>query len=388
MKIAVLTATRAEFGLLKPIILKLLKDDFFDVSVLVTGMHLSSDFGNTYKEIEDAGIEITKKINIQLSSDEPSAISKTMALALMGFGDYFDEQDFDALLVLGDRYETLAVCCAAMNARIPILHVHGGELTEGAIDDAIRHSITKMSYLHFTSTEVYRNRVIQLGEEPSRVFNVGAVGVENAINTNLLHKEELEEQLGVNLGDKYAVVTFQPVTLEKDSALNQVNEMLSAMEDYPEIFWIITKANSDANGRIINKRLEEFSLNHNNAKCFASLGMLRYLSAVKYAAFVLGNSSSGLIEVPAFNVPTINIGDRQRGRIMPESVIQSKTEKEEIKNAINIALSKQFRDKIKCMKSLYGNGDTSDKIIKHIKTIFSLGNVDIKKKFYDIEYKC
>ena len=293
VKICIVTATRAEYGLLRPVINGMLKDPDYDVNIVVTGMHLSPEFGLTYREIETDGVPISKKIDILLSADTPAAVSKSMGLALISFGEYFSENNFDMVLLLGDRYETLAVACAAVNARIPIAHMHGGEITEGAVDDAFRHAITKMSYLHFTSTEAYRRRVIQLGEDPERVFAVGSTGVENIENAELFSRDNLSDELDMDLSKDYAVVTFHPVTLENYTAEEQANELLGAIDEFPKMNFIITKANADQNGRIINSLLEGYAVNHSNVKIFDSLGMKRYLSALKYARMVIGNSSSG-----------------------------------------------------------------------------------------------
>ena len=324
VRICVVTATRAEYGLLRPVIKGMMNNPDFEVSLVVTGMHLSPEFGLTYREIENDGIPISKKIDILLSADSPSAISKSMGLALISFGEYFSENNFDMVLLLGDRYETLAVACAAVNARIPIAHMHGGEITEGAVDDAFRHAITKMSYLHFTSTEAYRKRVIQMGENPDRVFNVGSTGIENIENVDLLSRDELSQELGMNLSKDYAVVTFHPVTLENYTAEEQINELLEAIDEFSDMSFIITKANADQNGRIINSILEKYAEDHINARVYDSLGMRRYLSALKYASMVIGNSSSGIIEAPSFRIPTVNIGDRQKGRVRADSVIDCK----------------------------------------------------------------
>lgn len=382
--IIVLTATRAEYGLLKPIIIKLSKEKNIKVSVVATGAHLSPEFGMTVREIENDGILIDKKIEILLSSDTAVSVSKSMGLAMISFAEYFAEQKPDALLVLGDRYETLAVCIAAMNERIPIIHLYGGETTEGAIDEAIRHAITKMSYLHFTSTEEYRRRVIQLGEDPQRVFNVGAMGVENALAMELMSKDELANSLGCNLAIPYVLGTFHPVTLENQSAEAQVKELIEAIKQYPDYVYLFTKANADANGRVINKMMQDYADCHENFYFFDSLGAKRYLSAIKYSEYVIGNSSSGLVEVPAFHKPTINIGDRQRGRMQGNSVINCSPQKQEIVNAIEIVTSDAFRNGIINEESPYGNGNTSAKIVEIVINEIVNGQVDIKKKFYDI----
>lgn len=382
--ITVLTATRAEYGLLNPIIKALKSCSEFCIKVVVTGAHLSPEFGLTYKEIEKDGITIDKKVEILLSADTPSAISKSMGLAMLGFADYFAENRPDALLVLGDRYETLAVCCAAMNERIPIIHLYGGETTEGAVDEAVRHAITKLSYLHLTSTEVYRKRVIQLGEDPERVFNVGAIGVENVLKQTMLSKQELAESLGCSLSRPYAVITFHPVTLEGSSAKVQCEELLRALNENADMDFIITKANADVDGRIINELLEEFAKRHSNVMFYSSLGMVRYLSAVKYATMVIGNSSSGLIEAPSFHIPTVNIGNRQKGRLKADSVIDCKPTKADICDAIHKAKSNEIRKIVARTNNPYGDGDTTSKIVSAIKTMFQK-EINLKKKFYDMK---
>lgn len=386
-RIVILTATRAEYGLLKPIMTKLLGDPYYDTRIAVTGMHLSPEFGMTVTEIETDNLPIDKKIEILLSSDTPVALSKSMGLAMISFSEYFEECRPDAIMVLGDRYETLAVCCAAMNARIPIFHLHGGETTEGAIDEAIRHSLTKMSYLHFTSTEAYRKRVIQMGEFPDRVFNVGAMGVENALNTQCMSVPELEESIRFALGEKYVVGTFHPVTLEMATALKQVKELLAALDEHREIRYLFTKANSDTDGRSINRLLEEYAKRNDNFCIVDSLGMRRYLSALKNSLFVIGNSSSGLVEAPSFQIPTIDIGDRQRGRISGETVIHCKPERHAIGDAIHKAMDDSFRMTIKKLENPYGDGHTSEKILEIVKGFFVNDRIDIKKKFYDINFE-
>ncbi len=383
-KIAILTATRAEYGLLSPIIKKLKSMSEIEVAVVVTGAHLSPEFGMTVNEIEQDGVTVDKKIEMLLSSDTPSAISKSMGLAMIGFAEYFSECKSDALLVLGDRYETLAVCFAAFNAHIPIIHLYGGEATEGLVDESIRNVITKLSYLHFTSTESYRHRVIQMGEYPDRVFNVGAIGVENAMHTELLSQAELEAELGCVLGEKYCVLTFHPVTLEDNTAAEQTEELLEAIKNFPDITFLCTKANADINGRIINESLQSYADRHNHLYLFDSLGMKKYLSALRHAKFVIGNSSSGLIEVPSFKIPTINIGDRQKGRIQSLSIINCPPVSEKIEASIKKALSESFRKTLENVVNPYGDGNTSDRIIE-IVSIFLLKNkLQLQKKFYDI----
>lgn len=381
--IAVLTATRAEYGLLSPIIHALINKGEYDIRVVVTGAHLSPEFGLTYKEIEADGVIIDRKIEILVSADTPSSISKSMGLAMIGFADYFAERRPDALIVLGDRYETLAVCCAAMNERIPIIHLYGGETTEGAIDEAVRHAITKMSYLHLTSTNDYRKRVIQLGEDPTRVFTVGSIGIENGMKLPLLSKEKLEDSIDFKLDKPYAVITFHPVTLEENDAQQQAEELLKSVEACKNMKFIFTKANADSNGRIINKLIDEYVATHNNAVAFESLGVKRYLSALKYAEFVMGNSSSGLLEVPTFYIPTINIGDRQKGRLKADSVIDCEPMYDSIMRAVNKARSEEFKTFCKHVVNPYGDGKTTEKVMAAIREMMSKP-VNLKKKFYDI----
>lgn len=383
--ISVLTATRAEYGLLKPIIAKLNKFEEFDVKIVATGAHLSPEFGLTYQEIEKDGFLIDEKIEILLSSDTPSSISKSMGLAMISFADYFEKLNPDLLVVLGDRYETLAVAATAMNQRIPIAHLYGGDTTEGAIDESIRHAITKLSYLHFTSTDEYRKRVIQLGEHPNRVFNVGAIGIENILNEKLLSKEELEKDLQINLSNPYAVVTFHPVTLENNSSKEQIKSLLEVCKEYKNLNFVFTKANADAEGRIINQYIDKYAKENNNIIVFTSLGMVRYLSALKYCSVVIGNSSSGLVEAPSFGIPTINIGDRQKGRIQASSIINCEPTQIGIKQAFEIALSEDFIKKAKNTINPYGNGKTSNKVVEVIKEYLLDQKIDLKKKFYDCE---
>lgn len=386
-EICVLTASRAEYGLLKNTIQKLRQEEQFNTNVIVTGMHLEKEFGETYREIEADGIPISAKIPVLAKQDGVVGVSETMATVIWKFTSFFSENPQDILIVLGDRYETMAVCIAAMNAHIPIAHIHGGEITEGAIDEAMRHSITKMSYLHFTSTEDYRRRVIQLGESPERVFCVGAPGVENILRQKMLDKQELEASMDFCLGEKYCLVTFHPVTLEQNSTIQQLNELFRAMEEMSQYRYVITKANADAGGQMINERLEEFAKSHSNKIYMTeSLGMVRYLSAMKYCSMVIGNSSSGILEAPAMRVPTVNIGDRQRGRIQADSIINCEPECGAIKEAMRIADSADFNERIKSQELPYGDGHASENIVKVIKEYMFEKNIDLKKKFYDIKF--
>lgn len=388
--ICVLTATRAEYGLLKNVILKLREEPAFRVSVLVTGMHLEKAFGETCREIEEDGIPVTAKIPILSGKDGAVGMSETMAEALVRFGLFFAENRQDLLVVLGDRYETMAVCIAAMNEQIPIAHIHGGEVTEGAIDDAIRHSISKMSFLHFTSTEMYRRRVIQLGEHPDRVFCVGALGVENIFGQNLLTRPELEKSIGFSLGEKYCLVTFHPVTLDEGAGTEQTEELLQAMDQMPEFRYLITKANADAGGREINRLLETYAgTRRDRVYLTESLGMIRYLSAMKYCSMVIGNSSSGILEAPAMGVPTVNIGDRQRGRIQTDSIINCRPVSSEIKEAMRRAGTEEIRERIRVQHLPYGDGNTSGRIVDRIREWLAgegTGRIDLKKSFYDVDF--
>lgn len=384
-RLCVVTATRAEYGLLRPIIQKLKLVDEFDIKVIVTGMHLSPEFGLTYKEIEQDKIVIDKKVEILLSADTPAAISKSMGVAMIGFADYFIDTEFDAVILLGDRYEMLAVACVAMNFRIPIIHLYGGETTEGAVDEAIRHAITKLSYLHLTSTEIYRNRVIQMGENPERVFCIGAMGVENVFNAPLWSKQQTENYFNVK-NDTYCLVTFHPVTLEDKSSEYQIKQLLSALDEFTSWKFIITKANADKDGRIINQLLELYAKKHENVYLYDSLGMIRYLSVMKYCRMVIGNSSSGLVEAPSFNIPTINIGDRQKGRIRAQSVIDCVPEKDNIVCAMKKGDDNDFRVELANVKNPYGDGNVSEKVVCILKQQLLFSSINLKKHFYNISW--
>lgn len=384
-KVCVVTGTRAEYGLLKPVIDKVYKSDILELLLIVTGMHLSTEFGLTYKEIEEDGYPITSKVEMLLGSDTPVGITKSMGVAMIGFADCFEVNKPDMVVILGDRYEMLAAASAAMIARIPIAHIHGGELTEGLVDEAIRHSISKMSQLHFTATEEYRKRVIQLGESPQSVYNVGSLGVENTKMVNLLQKEELENILGFQFRFPMIMVTYHPVTLERASARKQFEEILDVLDRHKEISVIFTKANADTDGRIINQMIDEYAeLNKDRCRRYVSLGQKKYLSALQFCDAVVGNSSSGIVEVPSFKIPTVNIGDRQRGRVRAESVIDCENGREQIEAALMRALSSEFRNKISNVINPYEGERTSEKIVEIIsKKVYE--GIDIRKKFYDIE---
>lgn len=386
-KICVVTGTRAEYHLLMPVLNKIKMAEGLDLLLAVTGAHLSEQYGNTYDDIEKDGFDIDVKIPILSDTDSESGINIAMARAIEGFDDYFNRIRPDMIILLGDRYELLSVAIVAMNYRIPIAHLHGGETTEGAVDECIRHSITKMSILHFTSCEAYRRRVIQLGEHPERVFNVGALGLENIQSYDRMKLSELEDSLNFSLGKKFGIVTFHPVTLEDNRAEQEFGELLGALDNFEDIKIIFTKANADVGGRAINKMIDDY-VELNSQRCVAvfSLGMQRYLSALSYADIVIGNSSSGIIETPSFCVPTVNIGDRQRGRIQAKNIINCDPCKRQIVEAIKKGLSEDFKKHVKDTLNPYGNGDVSAKIVDNIKKFLN-DDPNLKKSFFDVEYK-
>ena len=384
-KICVVTSTRAEYGLLYWLLKEIEADSELKLQLIVTGMHLSPEFGLTYKEIEKE-FKIDKKIEILSSSHTSLDICAEMARVYEKFAPALAELKPDILVLLGDRYEIFGVAGVASIMQIPIAHIHGGETTQGAFDEAFRHSITKMSHIHFAATNEYANRIIQLGEDPSRVFNVGGPGIENIKKLNLLNKDEFEKSIKFKLAKKNILITFHPVTLENSSAREQFNELLNALDELEETNFIFTKANSDTDGDVINKMIDEYvSENPQKAVAFASLGQLRYLSAIKFVDIVLGNSSSGLLEVPSFKKATINIGDRQKGRARASSVIDVRPVKEEILAAIKRAYSKEFEQTLKDTINPYDGGNPSKKMVKILKEI-KLDGI-LKKKFYDIGIK-
>jgi GDP/UDP-N,N'-diacetylbacillosamine 2-epimerase (hydrolysing) len=385
--ICVVTSSRADYGILRPLIQRFYDDADINLIIVATGMHLCPEFGYSYREIEDDGFKISRKIDIQVSSDAAMGMSKTMGMALICFSEYFQEYRPDLLVVLGDRYEINAVCCAAFNNRIPIAHLHGGEVTSGAVDEEYRHAITKMSSLHFVSCEAYRKRVIQLGENPQVVFNVGAMGVENVINMPLLSIEDLSKNLQFTLaGRSFGVVTFHPVTLEEHTEIEQIHELMYALDVFPDMNFIITKSNSDAGSRKINQMWDKYGTTRGNCLVLASLGAKRYLSVLKYAALMIGNSSSGILEGPASKISVINIGDRQKGRIMAKNIICCKPEKDEIIRSMKQAMAPSFKKTAEDVINPYGNGDTSAKIIATIKEHLNGNKIKLKKEFYDVEF--
>jgi len=384
-KVCVVTGTRAEYGLLRWVLEGLQQSSVLDLQIIATGMHLSPEFGLTFQEIEKNGFHINKKVEMLVSSDTSAGLSKSMGLGMIGFSDALEDLRPDILLVLGDRFEIFSAAVAAMIARIPIAHLHGGEATEGLIDEPIRHSITKMSHLHFVATKEYRKRVIQLGEQTDRVFLVGGLGIDNILKLKLLDRKELNEALDFRLGSKNLLVTFHPVTLDQSSSEEQMKELLAALEELEDTHLIFTMPNADTDSRIIFKLIKDFVQKHPHSKAFTSLGQLLYLSCIQYVDGVVGNSSSGLTEAPTFKKGTVNIGDRQRGRIKADSVIDCKPDQQSITKAIKKLNSPDFKNSIETVVNPYGTGGASDSIIKILEDI-SLDGI-LKKEFYDLEFK-
>ncbi|NCJ07071.1 UDP-N-acetylglucosamine 2-epimerase (hydrolyzing) [Synechococcales cyanobacterium C] len=385
-KICVVTGTRAEYGLLRWVMKGIRQAPDLELQVVATGMHLSPEFGLTYREIEKDGFSIDRKIEMLLSSDTATGLAKSMGLGMIGFGDALQLLQPDVMLVLGDRFEIFAAVAAAMVARIPVAHLHGGEATEGAFDEAIRHSITKMSHLHFVAAEKYRKRVIQLGEHPDRVFLVGGLGIDNIKRLNFLDRKDLEAALGFKLGAKNLLITFHPVTLEQTPAVEQMAELLVALDTLKETHLIFTMPNADTDSRALFHLIETFVATHSNARVYTSLGQLRYLSCIQHVDGVVGNSSSGLLEVPSFRKGTVNIGDRQEGRLKADSVIDCSPDRHAISAAIQRLYSFEFQEKLKMIRNPYGDGGASDKIV-HVLQMLQLNNI-LKKNFFDVSISC
>ena len=381
-KIAVFTGTRAEYGLLYWLLKDIQSDPELALQLLVSGMHLSSEFGETYKQIEQDGFIIDEKIEILLSSDTAVGTAKSIGLGVLGFADALSRLKPDALVILGDRFEALAAAQTAMILRIPILHLHGGEITEGAYDDAIRHAITKLSYLHGTSTEQYRQRVIQLGEEPERVRNIGAIGLDHLKRGEFMTVDEIANSLGFRLSPPYFLVTYHPVTLGNEQPEQSFNALLEALNEFPEHQIILTYPNADDGGRRIIPILEDYAKQQpDRVYAIPSLGQKRYLSAVKHAAVVIGNSSSGVIEVPSFDVPTVNIGVRQKGRLAAKSVLHCEATKVAITATIVIALQGDYKTPGEEIANPYGASNASEQAIAMLKTL----NFKPSKSFYDLK---
>jgi GDP/UDP-N,N'-diacetylbacillosamine 2-epimerase (hydrolysing) len=385
-KICVITGTRAEYGLLRWVMQGIKDDPELTLQIIATGMHLSPEFGLTYQAIEQDDFQIDRKVEMLTSSDTPVGIAKSMGLGLIGFADALNELQPNLIVVLGDRFEIFAAVSAALVARIPVAHLHGGEATEGLIDEAIRHAITKMSHLHFVAAEAYQQRVIQLGEQPDRVFFVGGLGIDNIKRLHLLDRIALEASLDFKLGPKNLLITFHPVTLETATAENQMEELLAALATLKDTQLIFTLPNADTDGRALIKMVEKFVAQYPNARAYTSLGQLRYLSCVAQVDGVVGNSSSGLAEVPSFKKSTINIGDRQRGRLQAASVINCEPTRESIAAALEQLYSTDIQMSLHQVTNPYGEGGASEAIISTIKAV-SLDGL-LKKRFYDAGKAC
>lgn len=381
-KICVITGTRAEYGLLRWVMQGIKDDPELTLQVIATGMHLSPEFGQTYREIEQDGFQIDRKVEMLTSSDTPVGIAKSMGLGLIGFADALNELNPDLIVVLGDRFEIFSAVAAALVARIPVAHLHGGETTEGAFDEALRHSITKMSHLHFVAAEEYRQRVIQLGEQPERVFLVGGLGIDNIKRLKLLDRAELEASIDFQLGAKNLLITFHPVTLETSTAEDQMAELLAALAELKDTQLIFTMPNADTDGRALIKMVQQFVAQHPNARAYTSLGQLRYLSCVAQVDGVVGNSSSGLAEVPSFKKGTINIGDRQRGRLQAASVINCEPTRQGIAATLKMLYTADFQASLSLVRNPYGEGGASEQVVKTIKHCAVDGIA--KKSFYDL----
>ena len=385
-KICIITGTRAEYGLLRWVMQGIKADPELTLQIIATGMHLSPEFGLTYREIEQDGFQIDRKVEMLTSSDTPVGIAKSMGLGLIGFADALNDLHPDLIVVLGDRFEIFSAVSAALVARIPVAHLHGGEATEGLIDEAIRHSITKMSHLHFVAAEEYRQRVIQLGEQPDQVFLVGGLGADNISRLKLLDRKALQQSLGFELGQKSLLVCFHPATLETNTAAQQMAELLAALEELRNTQLVFTMPNADTDGRVLVQLIEQFVAQHANTRAYTSLGQLRYLSCMAHVDGVVGNSSSGLLEAPSFQKGTINIGDRQRGRLQAASVINCEPTRQSITSALGHLYSANFQSGLSKVISPFGEGGASNAIVAKIKSI-PLSGV-LKKRFYDAGTPC
>ncbi len=377
-KVCVVTGTRAEYGLFYPIMQKIKASESLELQLVVTTMHMSAEFGNTYKQIEKDGFKIDEKIENLLASDTKSSIAKSTGLATILLSDALNRLSPDIVLLLGDRFETHAAATTAMLMNIPIAHIHGGEITEGAVDEQIRHSITKMSYLHFTSTNEYKKRVLQMGEDQSRVFVSGAPGIDNIISMELLEKEKLEDELSWNFSEKVALFTYHPVTLEDTHKLvDEVDVILNTLEK-KDINVLFTYANADDSGRVINQKIEDLcKRNPQKYKVVKSLGQLKYLSAMKYVNLLIGNTSSGIIEAASFAKAVVNIGQRQKGRLQSGNVIDCNANA--LEAAIDKALSDEFQAQCQDIENIYGTGNASETIVG----VLEKAKLSVCKKFVD-----
>jgi GDP/UDP-N,N'-diacetylbacillosamine 2-epimerase (hydrolysing) len=384
-KICVISGSRADYDLLKPIMRCIYEDPQLTLQFIVTGAHLSPEFGSNYKIIECDKFSVDWNLEILMSSDTPTGTAKSIGLGLIGFAEAFSKLSPDLIIVLGDRYEIFAAVSAALIFKIPVAHIHGGEITVGSFDESLRHSISKMSHLHFVSTESYYKRVIQLGENPKNVFYVGALGVENSKQYKLLSKQKVEKLLSFEFAEKNLLVTFHPSTSSNGSNLKDIKELLLSLGSLKTTNLFFTLPNADPESRIIINEISKFCEKNSNAKAYASMGQLLYFSCIKYVDAVIGNSSSAIIEVPSFKKPSINIGDRQHGRVQAKSIVNCLPERSSINSAIQLIYSKEFQLILKHLKNPYDNGDTSKKILKIIKKQ-KLTNIT-KKYFYDIPFE-
>lgn len=386
IKICFVSGSRAEFGQLLPLLKRIDGDNYFDLSFVVTGSHLSGGSGNTVSEIEESGIHISERIPVDgFADDTREGIAKQIGNIIKSFAVYFSRNRPEILVVIGDRYEMFGVAVAASSLLIPIAHICGGSTTSGALDEIYRHSITKMSVLHFTTCNVYRKRVIQLGEDPGRVFNVGSLAIENCLKEELFTESELRQKIGLKSNSRYCVVTFHPETLGNQGSEYETNELIQALDRFCNFEYVITLANADTGGSTINDIWKKEAERRKNFIVVPSLGTKKYLSALKYSTMMIGNSSSGTTEGPTMHIPTIDIGDRQKGRYFAESVIHCDAEREEIIRAILQAVSSEFQARLKNVKNPFGCGDTSEKIVGILKKI-SKNTILVKKDFYDVKF--
>lgn len=386
-KVCVVTGTRAEYGVMRETLFRLRNNIHFDLDLLVTGSHLSERFGNTQSEIYKDGFTNYSTIVIPIDEDSKEGMAKSAGSAIVSFTEYFSNNRPEIIVLVGDRFEVLSAAISAFMLGIPIAHVSGGDVTEGAVDDAIRHCVTKMSQLHFPGCEQSRKRIIQMGEAPESVINVGEPGIENCLKTPFIERGKLAASIGFeNILNDYSIVTFHPVTMENNTGVKQLKELIKAMDSYTEMSYIITMANADAGGRAINDLWIKEGKKRKNWLVVSSLGVVRYLSAVKYSKLIIGNSSSGIFEAPSMGIPTINIGDRQKGRMMAESVICCDPTFDEIRNAMEIGLTPEMQEKAKHVVSPFGDGSTSALIEKHLVEFLEKNHENTEKHFYDIDF--
>jgi GDP/UDP-N,N'-diacetylbacillosamine 2-epimerase (hydrolysing) len=382
-KICVITGSRAEYGLLRWVMQEIKDSENLELQLIACGMHLSEAFGSTLSEIENDGFKVNYKVDVLDSIDSSLGVTTAMSRGLVGFAEAFEVLKPDVIVVLGDRFEIFSAVTAALIAKIPVAHIHGGEITIGAFDDALRHCITKMSHLHFVATQDYKNRVVQLGENPKTVFVVGGLGIENVDKLKLLSKYELEKALNLKFENKSLLVTLHPVTLDEITPLEHINELLVALDGLKDTTLIFTSPNADPGGSVIRKKIDEFVKKKSNAHFFASLGQQKYLSSLAHVNGVLGNSSSGILEAPSFKKGTINIGDRQKGRTQSTSIINCLPTKESILEALETLFSDEFQKSLSSTTNPYGVGNSSKEVVKVLNSI-SLEGI-IKKEFYDIK---